>query len=117
MSRRAELAARRDALVARSAELREQLAADGAGLRVALGRWDRLIGKVRSVATRPVLLAAAAGLVFILKPARLLRWAGRGMVLVSMYRKFSGLLAMAAASRRSQSSREPPRVGHNPYGY
>lgn len=75
-----ELEARRHALGARSASLRDALVVDAAGLRARLRSADRLVAVARSGRTRAVLLGAAA-LVVIGRPRRVLSFALRALAL------------------------------------
>ena len=75
-----ELAARREALVARSADLRRDLAGDAAALGVRFGFADRVVAAARSDAGRALFVGAAALLLFS-RPRRLLGVAMRGLAL------------------------------------
>jgi hypothetical protein len=90
--RAAELRHRREALLERSAGLRAALAAEGTALRDRFAVVDAAVGLARSVTQRPVLVAAAAAALMVLKPARALRYLARGAVVVSMVRRFLGWL-------------------------
>lgn len=75
-----ELEARRRALGARSASLRDTLVVDAAGLRARLRSADRLVAVARSGRTRAVLLGTAA-LVVLGRPRRVLAFALRALAL------------------------------------
>lgn len=83
---------RREALVARSALLRTALAEETAALQERFAGVDRAVGIARSVTRQPVLVAAAAAALMVLKPARALRYLARGAVAVSMVRRVLGWL-------------------------
>ena len=53
---------------------------------------DRAVGIARSVTRQPLLMAAAAAALMVLKPARALRYLARGAVVVSMVRRVLGWL-------------------------
>jgi hypothetical protein len=77
---RQQLEARRQALRARSARLRGELAEDAGALGVRLRIADRLVAVARSDSGR-LLLAAAAALVFFGRPRRIVRLALKGLAL------------------------------------
>jgi hypothetical protein len=108
VNRVAELRARRDALLERSATLRQQLVADGNELEGALSQVDRGISLVRNLHLRPIALAAGAGLLFALGPGRVLRWVTRGLMFTSVARRAFGLLAEARRARRAS-----PELSHD----
>lgn len=93
MKRLAELGARRQALVARSAALRERLVDEGQELDLALSTVDRGFGLVRSAVRSPlVMTAAAGGLLLLVKPRNLLKIASRVMLFTSLARRVGALL-------------------------
>jgi hypothetical protein len=103
MSRVAELAARRDGLLLRSAALRVQLQQQTDDIDYSLRRIDRGIGLVRrAFSSRPLLLAAGAGLLVTLGPRKAFRWVSRGLLMTSVARRAYGLYtAMRAPSGRA----------------
>ncbi|MFM7066574.1 MAG: YqjK family protein [Gammaproteobacteria bacterium] len=92
MSRRVELHQRREVLLARSERLRTALLVEGTALRERFAMVDSAVGLARSVTQRPVLVAAAAAVLMLLKPARALRYLARGAVVVSLVRRLLGWL-------------------------
>jgi hypothetical protein len=93
MNRVAELAARRESLLERSANLRAQLADHGEDLEHSLHKVDRGIHLARSVTAQPLLLAAGAGLLFTLGPVRAFQWVSRGLFVTSLARRAFGMFA------------------------
>ena len=93
MSRVAELAARRDGLLLRSAALRLQLQQQTEDLSYACTRIDRGIGIARRLSSRPMLLAAGAALLVTLGPRKALRWVTRGLLMTSVVRRGWALFA------------------------
>jgi hypothetical protein len=87
MSARADaLAARREALLARSGELRAELAAESTAAGAALGLVDRGVAFARSGTLRRVITIAAVVLV-TLRPGLAWRLASRGAVWVPLARR------------------------------
>lgn len=101
MSRVAELAARRDGLLLRSAALRQQLQVHTDELGVACGRIDRGIGIARRLSSRPMVLAAGGALLLALGPFRAFRWISRGLLVTSAVRRG---WAMYSALRSARSA-------------
>lgn len=97
MSRVAELAARRDNLLLRSAALRRDLEHHTAELDRSFGSVDRGIGIVRNLTSRPLLMAGGAALLMTLGPRNALKWVSRGLLVTSVVRRAYGLYA---ATRR-----------------
>jgi hypothetical protein len=87
----AELAARREALLVRSGVLRERLVECGQQLDESLTRVERGVGMLRSMASKPLLLAAGAGLLFAARRGGILKWVSRGLLVTSIARRVSGL--------------------------
>lgn len=85
--REQELAARRVALLARSTALRADIAARSQEMVRALQGADRLVRGVRQLASRPVLVAGAAGLALLFGPRRALRLAGRALVVLGLLKR------------------------------
>jgi hypothetical protein len=94
MSRVAELRARREALLLRSATLRMQLVMHGDELEHAAVRVDRGISFARMLTAKPVVLLAGAGLLLSIGPGRVFRWISRGLFLTSVARRAYGILAL-----------------------
>lgn len=88
MSRAAlALAARREALVARSGELREELHREGGELAVRFRVVDRIVGVARSGPARGLLIGAAA-LVLLWRPRKLLKLASRALLVWPLVKPF-----------------------------
>lgn len=83
---------RREALLARSQGLRAALTEEAGALKARFSAVDRAVGMARSATRQPVLMAAAAAALMVLKPARALRYLARGAVVVSMVRRVLGWL-------------------------
>lgn len=94
--RTAQLAARRQALQQRSAELRGDLAAHSADIIARLGWADRAVAVLRSAGKRPLVLGAAVTLM-LLKPVRAVRWGLRAAAYASLARR--ALAAYSAFKR------------------
>ena len=90
--RGAQLARRRAGLVARSRQLRGDLAADGAAIASRLSIVDRGVALARAVGRRPLVLAAGAALLFTGKPIKVLKWVTRGALLLSVARRAYGAM-------------------------
>jgi hypothetical protein len=110
--RETEIDRRRAELLARSAQLREEISRSGAGVTGRLGGAERGIKVAKALTSTPVLLAAGAALLAYAGPARAVHLVGRGLVGVNLLRKLlaalgpSGGVAAGSASRR-----EPPAGG------
>lgn len=76
----------------RSQLLRAALVDEAGALRERFSGVDRAVGMARAVTRQPVLMAAAAAALMVLKPARALRYLARGAVVVSMVRRVLGWL-------------------------
>jgi len=90
--RSAQLARRRAGLVARSRQLRGDLAADGAAIASRLSLVDRGFALARAVGRRPLMLAAGAALLFTGRPIKVLKWVTRGALLLSVARRVYGTM-------------------------
>jgi hypothetical protein len=99
MSRVAELAARRDGLLLRSAALRQQLQVQTEELAQACSRIDRGIGVARRLSSRPMMLAAGAALLYTLGPAKAFRWISRGLLVTSVVRRGLALYSALRPAR------------------
>jgi YqjK-like protein len=89
-SGRQALQDRRERLVARSRLLRADVVEQ---TRVLQGRFagvEHAVGLARAATRKPVLLAAAAAALLVLKPARALRYITRGAMAVSLLRRVLG---------------------------
>ncbi|MBS0394188.1 MAG: hypothetical protein JSR54_06140 [Proteobacteria bacterium] len=98
MRRRAQLAARREVLTARSARLRDDLSADAAALGLRFRIADRLVALAQSGGGRALLVGGAA-LVFLGRPRRVLRLALRGLALWPLVAHFWPRIRRALAER------------------
>lgn len=92
ISRSQQLAAKRQALQLRCALQRQQVAFQTATIEAGLGPLDRLIGTVTGVAKNPVAIVAAVAGFVMLKPWRLLKFAGQGWLWFSLAKKVFGWL-------------------------
>jgi len=104
VSRVAELRARREGLLTRSAALRAEMADHGYQLEEAMTPVDRGVNLIRTVSSKPVMVAAGASLLFALGPRRTLGWVSRGLFYVSLARRAFGFLA----ERRARQHPAPP---------
>jgi len=80
MSSALELALKKQRLVLRSTSLRQSLAADSQPLDPVFAAADKVVDGVHWLQERPVVVAAAAALVVLLKPRTVLRWGRRGFL-------------------------------------
>ncbi|MCZ8130220.1 MAG: hypothetical protein O9284_02820 [Steroidobacteraceae bacterium] len=87
-----DLARRRARLLARSARLRDALAADGAALGATARSFERGVGFARTRLARPLLVAGAVAVVAA-GPRRILGLAGRAVVLWPVLRPWLQPLA------------------------
>jgi len=88
MSERSQfLAVRREALRARCAVQRLHLADETRHLEGSLAKVDRAIDTVRRIASQPLLIAGGLAIIAMLGPKRLMRWAGRGAILLTTGRR------------------------------
>ncbi len=88
----AELARRREELVARCARQREEFARDTAALKAPLAVADRGMDFVRYLAGHPVIPAATAAAFVLFRPARAIRWMRRGWFFWRIYRNAREML-------------------------
>jgi hypothetical protein len=84
-----EIRLKRQALQARCAAERQEFAMHGDILEARLYKVDRVYMIARRVASKPILIGVALAVAVFLGPARLLRWASRGMFLVSTVRRLT----------------------------
>jgi hypothetical protein len=97
-----EIRAQRARLVEIAANERESFGRQTHSLVASIGLLDRGFAAMRSLASRPELLAAAAAIALIvLRPRRILRWVGRALFLWRAWRAASGLLKEARNSLSS----------------
>lgn len=90
-----ELELRRDLLVLRSRLLRTQATLDGAAIGARVAQVDRGLAAVRSLAGSPLVLGVAALVAVSVGPVRAVRWAGRGLVALSLARRLLRILGGA----------------------
>jgi hypothetical protein len=111
------LALRRERLLARSAVLREHLAADGQVLVAPLAAADQVHAGLRWLRAHPEWPLAAGVLLVALRPGRALRLASRAWWAWRLYRRGRRLLAVlpalwpAAAPRRATRPAAAPETG------
>lgn len=86
-----ELEKRRFALQARCAEQRRELGAEFATVERQLGLIDRGVQLLRRISAGPVLIGLAVGVLFLAGPRRLMRWAGRVLLVSSAFKRLSRL--------------------------
>lgn len=82
----AELAQRREALLARSASLRQDLGAGLSSLSTPLAWADQALALVRWLRAHPLVPAGAAAVLALWKPRRAWRWLARGIGLWRVWR-------------------------------
>lgn len=92
LSRRSTLQQRRELLLRRSELLRADLAGQSRELRERFAGVEQALGLARAATRKPVLLAAAAAALLVLKPARAFRYLMRGAMAVSLLRRVLGWL-------------------------
>jgi hypothetical protein len=90
-----ELELRRDLLVLRSRLLRTQASMDGAAIGARVAQVDRGFSAARNLASSPLLLGVAGLIALAVGPRRAVRWAGRGLVALSLARRIARLAATA----------------------
>jgi hypothetical protein len=90
--RRRELELRQRLLVLRSTLLRAEIGGEGRRIQSSLGQVDRGVTAVRTLVASPVVLAVAGIAVVLVGPLRALRWAGRGLVALTLVRRVVKLL-------------------------
>jgi len=90
----AELAARREALIAEAARQRAAAAVATAGIRHGLRFAERALWLVRYVGRKPLVAAVVAGCVaaLIRRPGRALRWLDYGLSAYSLVRRITSVL-------------------------
>ncbi len=98
--RLAELELKRQTLVLQSAVLRGDIAAEGAAIQGRFSQVDRGLAALRSLTSSPWLIAGAGALVVVLGPVRALRWAGRGLVGLTLARRALRLLDVGRTDSR-----------------
>lgn len=110
MSRIAELAARRAAIVERSSLLRARMIECSQDFERSMAGVERGVRVVRKTFAKPLLLAAGAGLLFWLRPRKLFAWASRGLFVVSLARRVRRLLSLRVSFRKSRRDYPPARL-------
>lgn len=98
--RLAELELKRQTLVVRSTVLRGDIVAEGADIQGRFIQVDRGLAALRSVSRSPWLIVGAGALIVALGPVRALRWAGRGLVGLTLARRALRLLDVRGADPR-----------------
>jgi hypothetical protein len=105
-----QLEMRRRQLLIRSARLRADLAADQQIILDTIGGVDRIVGRVRGIASlaSPLLLVGGGALLFaLLKRFRPARAAVRGFAWLAMARRLLPLVSIIRAVMRSRSRQDP----------
>ncbi len=90
-----ELELRRDLLVLRSRALRASATVEAALLGASVAGVDRSVAALRSLVRSPLVLAVAGLVAVTVGPLRALRWAGRGLVALSLARRLTRILGRA----------------------
>ena len=98
--RLAELELKRQTLVVRSTVLRGDIAAESADIQGRFIQVDRGLAALRSVSSSPWLVVGAGALIVALGPVRALRWAGRGLVGLTLARRAMRLLDVRGTDPR-----------------
>jgi hypothetical protein len=83
---------RRQLLVLRSRLLRAQVGLDALTIGTRLDRVDRGVGMLRSAVRSPWIAAGASALALAIGPVRAVRWAGRGLLALSLLRRITALV-------------------------
>lgn len=84
-----ELAQRRLALQERCARQRGELGLATQTLERQLSLVDHGVAFIRRVVSAPVLIAAAVAIVLLVRPARLIKWAGNVVILGAAYKRLT----------------------------
>ncbi len=92
-SRIAEIVSRREALIARAAAQRAQIAAAASALRPSLWFANPAMRVYRLVKSRPLLAALVLGVLAVAGPRRALRWGYRGLTLYAAVAPLAKALA------------------------
>lgn len=87
-----ELELRQRLLVLRSTLLRTQISDEGRRIQFSLGQVERGVRVARTLMSSPVVLGVGGLALLLLGPLRALRWAGRGLVALTLLRRFARLL-------------------------
>lgn len=82
-----ELELRQRQLVLRSSVLRAEIGGECRRIQASLGQVDRGVAAVRMLVSSPVVLAITGVAVVFAGPLRALRWAGRGLVALTLVRR------------------------------
>ena len=91
-NRALDLAARRAALRAHCEVQRSHLAATAKEIEARLAGVDRIIATVQRFAHRPALVIGGVGLLALIGPGRLMRWASRSAFVFATGRKLLSLV-------------------------
>ena len=91
-----ELELRRELLVLRSRALRSGIELELAALGGRVAGVDRTVAALRGLVHSPLVLVLAGVVAVTVGPLRALRWAGRGLVALSLARRLSQLLGRSA---------------------
>lgn len=94
--RLAELALKKQRLLARSADLRDRMGMHAEGLTPLLHAADRLRAAAEAIRRHPEWVAGAAVLIVILRPRFIWRWVQRGFVGWRVWKSVHKLLGSAA---------------------
>lgn len=92
-----EIRSKRARLIAQADAQRDALAAATAGCRGAFALADRGIAAARWLRLHPYVIAAAALVLVLMRPQRVLKWTTRGLALWRGWRFVAGMLAAFAA--------------------
>ena len=92
------LVQRREALIARSAVLRERMARDAAPLAASFEHADRVIDAWRWLRAHPVVSAVGAAIIALWKPRQAWRWTARAWTVWRGWLRLRRLVSPARAS-------------------
>lgn len=92
------LVQRREALIARSAALRERMTRDAAPVAASLERVDHLLDALRWLREHPFVPAVGAAVVALRRPRKAWRWASRAWAVWRGWRRLRRLINPARAS-------------------
>jgi hypothetical protein len=93
-----DLAARREALLAKAAEQRTAAADAAAGLRGGLASIERTVGILRYLGRKPLVIAIAAAVagLLIAKPRQSAKWLGYAITAYTLFRRARRVLVSQA---------------------
>jgi hypothetical protein len=89
--RQAELAARRQALIAQSAQQRQELHTMVLQIKERLAGIDRSIEVARSIVRKPTVIAGAIAFLSLIGPRRILRVVSRSAMVITTSRRLLGM--------------------------